>query len=175
MIKTVFGDAAPKKAVILITKAEAVLDDSRMQKAKKKLVEAKMQEAEEIAATFGACKPIYWFNHFDVKDEDGEYTYAEELLEPLGLTRADVPDQDVAVPSHESPSFPAAFLPYYLPYWRREFQRCYDSIEVADSFPTQLKRCVDEITRRVMKFHAKTETCTFYGVAAHKSTTPGYW
>ena len=44
MLKTVFGAVAPKKTIILITKAEALLDDSKMAIHKKAVILARMEE-----------------------------------------------------------------------------------------------------------------------------------
>ena len=83
------------------------------------------------------------------------YIYASALMESLGLEEAD--------------------LQYYMPYWRREFQRAYDSINSNDIFPIQLRRCMDEMTRRVTKKHAKNIYQEFEGLESDKTTTAGYY
>ena len=83
------------------------------------------------------------------------YIYASALMKEIGLEEAD--------------------LQYYMPYWRREFQRAYDNIKTNDNFPMQLRRCMDATTRRIAKHNAKNIVETFEGLDSDKSTTPGYY
>ena len=92
ILKAVFGDAAPRRTIILVTKAEDVLDDSPMSKRKRALVITKMKEYARIASIYGAAKPIFWFNNFDERDEEKPYgyLYAEALMKQIGLEEKDI-------------------------------------------------------------------------------------
>lgn len=154
ILKAVFGAAAPKRTIILVTKAEDVLDDSPMGKRKRALVSTRMEECARIASIYGAAKPIFWFNNFDEK-EDGDYLYAAALMKQIGLREIDIK--------------------YYLPYWRREFQRIYDSLTVYDDFPNRLKHCIARITKSANRAFAVKHSYTIESTPAEKETTPGYW
>ena len=126
-LKTVFGEAAPKKAIILVTKAEALLSDEKQNETHKKVIIERMKAYKETAAKYEARKPILWFNTSDVKDdEDDSYLFADVLLPSIDLTEKDVE--------------------YYLPFQRREIQDCHEKICVLDDpFPNQLMQCMERI------------------------------
>ena len=53
-LKTVFGEAAPKKAIILVTKAECLLDNSKKAKAKQKTILNRLIEYTKQAEAYEA-------------------------------------------------------------------------------------------------------------------------
>ena len=157
ILKAVFGDAAPRRTIILVTKAEDSLDDSPMSRSKRALVSTRMKEYTRIASIYGAAKPIFWFNNFDERDEEEPYSYlyAEALMKQIGLEEKDIQ--------------------FYLPYWRREFQRIYDSFTVHDDFSYRLKHCMTRITKSANRAFAVKHYYTIESTPADKETTPGYW
>ena len=63
-LQTVFGKEACKKTIILLTKGEALLDNSKINKPKKNEVITKHDDLVAIATKHGAPKPILWFNNY---------------------------------------------------------------------------------------------------------------